>query len=197
MPLNTNSLMDQPEHGPQVLPWYAVRLRPNVEKTAAKALRSKDYDEFLPLYRTRRRWSDRYVTADLPLFPGYLFCRIDLRKRLPLLTTPGVIEIVSSCGAPVPVDEAEIAAVQSVVRSALPAEPWLGLAVGERVRIQEGPLRGLQGVLQQANGACRLLVSVTLLHRSVSVQVDRSWVYPLAWEEHPISRLQTAASQPA
>ena len=176
------------------LPWFALRVRPNFEKTVAAALRSKDYEEFLPLYQTRRRWTDRYRTLELPLFPGYLFCRLDLRYRLPLLTTPGLLEIVSSRRIPLPVDDSEIAAVRSIVRSALPAKPWPALSIGERIRLQAGPLRGLEGVLQQIGDSYRILVSVTLLQRSVSVQVDRSWVYPLAWEEHPTTRFHAAAS---
>jgi transcription antitermination factor NusG len=179
------------------LPWFAVRVRANFEKTVAMALRGKGYEEFLPLYQMRRRWSDRYRTLELPLFPGYLFCRIDMGHRLPLLVTPGLLGIVSFGGIPLPVDDAELAAVQSIVRSSLPAEPWTALSVGTRVRIQAGPLSGVEGVLQQFDGSCRILVSVTLLQRSVSVKVDRSWVYPHAWEEHPIARFRTASCGPA
>ena len=179
---------------PLALPWFALRVRPNFEKTVAGILRNKGYEEFLPLYRVRRRWSDRYRTLELPLFPGYLFCRLDLRHRLPLLTTPGLLHIVCFGRIPSPVDDTEVAAVQSIVRAALPAEPWPALSVGDRVRLQAGPLRGLQGVLQKIGDSYRVLVSVTLLQRSVSVEVDRNWIYPLAWEMYPLARFQTGSS---
>jgi len=186
-----------PKTGPAGLPWFALRVRPNFEKMVAMALRNKGYEEFLPLYHVRRRWSDRYRTLELPLFSGYLFCRIDLSHRLPVLMTPGLLGIVSCCKVPLPVDDIEVAAVQSIVRSTLAAEPMSGLAIGERVRIQAGPLRGVEGVLLRIEGSCRLIVSVSLLHRSVSVRMDPNWVYPLAWETHPVARACRPSSPPA
>jgi transcription antitermination factor NusG len=192
----TSFVPPQLKAGPAGLPWFALRVRPNFEKTVAMALRNKGYEEFLPLYHARRRWSDRYRTLELPLFSGYLFCRIDLRHRLPVLMTPGLLGIVSSGKVPLPVGDVEIAAVQSIVRSTLAAQPMSGLAVGDQVRIQAGPLRGVEGVLLRIDGSYRLIVSVTLLHRSVSVRVDRNWVYPLAWEADPVARAHAASSPP-
>jgi transcription antitermination factor NusG len=175
-----------------ILPWFALRVRPNHENVVAMALRNKGYEAFLPVYQSRRRWSDRYRTLELPLFSGYLFCRLDLRRRLPVLMTPGLLEIVSSGRIPVPVDEVEVSAVQSVVQSRLTAQPLSGLAVGERVRIQAGPLRGVEGVLLHTQGSYWLIVSVTLLNRSVSVRMDRNWVYPLSWEADPVARAHSS-----
>jgi transcription antitermination factor NusG len=191
-----SSVSHHPKADPPILPWFALRVRPNFEKTVAMSLRNKGYEEFLPLYQARRRWSDRYRTLELPLFSGYLFCRIDLRHRLPVLTTPGLLGIVSSGKIPLPVNDVEVAAVQSVVRSNLAAQPLSGLAVGERVRIEAGPLRGVEGVLLRMESSYRLIVSVTLLHRSVSVKVERNWVYPLAWEAHPVMPAYTTPSPP-
>jgi transcription antitermination factor NusG len=160
-------------------PWFAIRVKSNFEKQVATSLRNKGLEEFLPLYQSRRRLSDRYKTVDLPLFPGYLFCRLDLDHRLPLLTTVGFLYIVSVGNKPVPVDEEEIAAVQLVVRSGVPAMPWPSLAVGQRVRLEAGPLWGLEGVVLQVGMRDRICVSVTLLQRGVSVEVDRDWIRPL------------------
>ena len=160
-------------------PWFAVRVKSNFEKKVATGLRNKGLEEFLPLYQSRRRLSDRYKTVDLPLFPGYLFCRLDLDHRLPLLTTVGFLYIVSVGNKPVPVDEGEIAAVQFVVRSGVPAIPWPSLAVGQRVRLESGPLCGLEGAVTQVGMRDRICVSVTLLQRGVSVEVERDWIRPL------------------
>src|SRR6201993_907371 len=130
-------------------PWFAIRVKSNFEKKVATGLRNKGLEEFLPMYQSRRCLSDRYKTVDLPLFPGYLFCRLDLDHRLPLLTTVGFLYIVSVGNKPVPVDEGEIAAVQLVVRSGVPAVPWPSLAVGQRVRLESGPLWGLEGGVTQ------------------------------------------------
>jgi transcription termination/antitermination protein NusG len=164
----------------QGAPWYALRVRPNYEKPVAAALRGKGFQEFLPLIRSRRQWSDRVKIMDLPLFPGYLFCRLNLDERLPLLTTPGFLYLVGVGKNPEPVDDSEIAGIQSVLRSGLTVTPWPNLVVGQKVRLKHGPLRGLDGVLTRIANRHRIYVSVTLLKRSISVEVDPEWVQPLS-----------------
>jgi len=161
-------------------PWFALRVKPNFEKRVASALRGKGFEELLPLYRSKRQWSDRVKVMDLPLFPGYLFCRLDLAARLPLVTTPGFLYIVGVGKNPQPIDEAEILAIQSVMRSGVPVTPWPSLVVGQKVQLQHGPLRGLVGVLTKIANQQRLYVSVTLLKRSISVEVAPDWIRPIA-----------------
>jgi transcription antitermination factor NusG len=160
--------------------WYAVRVRSKFERVVSTALSGKGYDEYLPLYRSRRKWSDRSKDLDLPLFPGYLFCRLDVQIRLPILTTPGVISIVGIGKVPVAIPDREIDAVQALVRSGLHLQPWPQLVVGSRVVIEQGPLKGLEGVAMDVKKKYRLFVSVPLLQRSVSVEIDREWVRPIS-----------------
>jgi transcription antitermination factor NusG len=160
--------------------WYALRVKPNHEKPVAAALRGKGLQEFLPLLRSKRQWSDRVKMMDLPLFPGYLFCRLNLEDRMPLITTPGFLYIVGVGRNPEPVDEGEILAIRSVLRSGFPVTPWPSLMVGQKVQLKHGPLRGLEGVLTKIADQHRIFVSVTLLKRSISVEVDPLWVRPLA-----------------
>jgi transcription antitermination factor NusG len=169
-------------------PWFALRVRPNYEKPVATALRGKGFHEFLPLVRTRRQWSDRVKVMDLPLFPGYLFCRLNLEERMPLLTTPGFLYLVGVGKNPEPVDESEIAAIQSVLRSGVAVTPWPGLVVGQKVRLKHGPLRGLEGVLTRIANQHRMYVSVTLLKRSISVEVAPEWIHPVASAGGPPER---------
>jgi transcription termination/antitermination protein NusG len=158
-------------------PWYAVRVKPNYEKPVAAALRGKGLEEFLPLFRSKRKWSDRVKVMDLPLFPGYVFCRLNLEERMPLITTPGFLYIVGVGKNPEPVDEAEIQAIQSVLRSGVGVTPWPSLVVGQKVQLKHGPLRGLVGVLTRiAANQIRMYVSVTLLKRSISVEVAPDWI---------------------
>ncbi|MGH9738310.1 MAG: transcription termination/antitermination protein NusG [Candidatus Acidiferrales bacterium] len=161
------------------LPWFALQVRSRHELGVAKFLNGREYDPFVPVYQSRKRWSDRIKVVAEPLFPGYLFCRIDLDNRLPILTTPGVLQIVGFNRTPVPVDETEIDAIQSLVASGLPSQPWPYLHVGDRVQIGSGPLRGLEGLLVELKGSHRLVVSVTLLHRSVAVEIDSALVRAL------------------
>src|SRR5437867_6113925 len=159
-------------------PWFALRIRSRCEKNVAAALSEKGYEVFLPLYRYRRRWSDRLKEIEEPLFPGYLFCRFDLQKRLSILITPHVILIVGTGKMPVPVDDREITALQSIVKSVLQAQPWPFLRLGQTVRVLQGPLRGVEGTLVAFKAGHRLVVSVTLLQRSVAVEIDNDCVAP-------------------
>jgi transcription antitermination factor NusG len=156
--------------------WYALQVRSRYEMGVARHLRGMGYEEFLPLYECRKRWSDRIKVAQEPLFPGYLFCRLDPQNRLPILKTPGVIQIVGYNRQPIPVDDQELESIQTLVTSGIPNEPWPFLKVGERVRIEAGPLRGLEGVLVEFKGNERLILSVSLLQRSVAVEMDTAFV---------------------
>lgn len=167
--------------------WFALRVRPRCEKAVAEALRGKGYEEFLPLYRERRRWSDRVADVDLPLFPGYVFSRFDVQKRLPILKTPGVMLVVGIGRIPQPVDESEIEALQILVRSRLDVQPWPYLHIGQRVRILRGPLAGAEGILTAVKKQSRLLVSVTLLQRSVAVEISEDWAWPVSDGARPTS----------
>jgi transcription antitermination factor NusG len=177
--------------------WYALRIKSRHEKIVASALFGKGYEVFLPLYRDRRRWSDRMKELELPLFPGYLFCRFDVMKRLPILTTPGIVQLVGVGKTPLPVDDAEITAIQSIVISRLNAQPWPYLQVGQRVRIEQGPLTGLEGILIALKKTHRLVVSVTLLQRSVAVEVDHDWARPVAPEQPGRGKVVAPALTPA
>ena len=160
-------------------PWYVIRLRSNFEKIASQVFEDRGYTTFLPLYRTRRRWSDRVKEIDAPLFPGYMFCKFDPQHRLPIVTSPGVISILESGSGPIPVPESDIAAVQTMLKSGLPVGPWPFLQQGQPVLVERGPLKGVEGLIVKLKDNFRLVVSVSLLQRSVSAEIDREWVRPL------------------
>jgi transcription antitermination factor NusG len=159
--------------------WFALRVRSNYEKLVQGALQGKGYQEFLPLWRKRVRWSDRFKEIEVPLFPGYVFGKFDVNRRLPVLTIPGVVRVVGNGQWPEPVDEAELTQVRRFVSSGLPIGPWPFLQIGDRVLIESGSLTGLEGILVQTKTQCRVVVSVGLLQRSVAVEIDRACVRPL------------------
>jgi transcription antitermination factor NusG len=156
--------------------WFALRVRSRCEKMVALAARSKGFEDFLPLHRCRQHWSDRSKWVDIPLFPGYLFCRLNPEDRFSLLTIRGVMHIVGVGRIPEPVDEQEIFAIQHAVRSDTPVEPWPFLEDGQRVRLSSGPLAGLEGILVNNEAQLRIVVGLTILRRSVAVRVERDWV---------------------
>src|SRR5271170_6990696 len=157
-------------------PWFALQVRTRNEAGVAEQLSRQGYERFLPLYKVRKRWSDRIKEVDAPLFPGYLFCRFNPHDRLPILKTPGVMQIVGFKNGPVAVDESEIQALQTIAAAGAPQQPWPFLTAGDRVRIESGPLLGLEGILTEVRRSHRLVLSVTLLQRSVAVEIDSALV---------------------
>jgi transcription antitermination factor NusG len=159
-----------------VFPWFALQVRTRQEASVAQQLNGQGYERFLPLYKVRKRWSDRIKEVNAPLFPGYLFCRFNPQDRLPILKTPGVIQVVGFNTGPAAVDEAEIRSIQTLVTAGVPHQPWPFLAAGDRVRIESGPLLGLEGILIDVKRSHRLILSVTLLQRSVAVEIDSALI---------------------
>src|ERR1700683_5379351 len=127
--------------------WFALQVRTRWESSTAVLLSGKGYEALLPTYKTKKRWNGRLREISAPLFPGYVFCRFDALKRLPILVTPGVMAVVGRGRTPVPVEDSEISAIQTLVSSGLPVEPWPYLEVGQRVRIEDAALSGLEGIL--------------------------------------------------
>jgi transcription antitermination factor NusG len=160
-------------------PWYAIQVKGSHEKRVASMLGYNRFDWFLPLYESSRRWSDRIKRTQLPLFPGYVFCRFAPAQRVPILKTPSVIRIVGIGHAPIPIPEQEMAAIQTIAKSGFCVTPHPFLTVGQRVWIKGGPLHGLKGLITDLHRRGRVILSVTLLQRSVAVEIDSAWVIPL------------------
>jgi transcription antitermination factor NusG len=155
------------------------------EHLSAQHLRQRGYEIFLPCYRDHRRWSDRVKTIERALFAGYVFCRLQMPAVAKIVTAPGVIRIVGDREGPVPVPAPEIEALQRIVATRLAAEPWEMVDVGQRVRVEVGPLRGMEGVVLMVKNRHRLVVSIPLLQRAVAVEMEPDWISvppaALAW----------------
>jgi transcriptional antiterminator RfaH len=160
-------------------PWFALTVKHHHEKAVARALDGKGYPEFLPLYQSHHRSGGRLQPVLLPLFPSYIFCSFDPGQRFPILTIPGVGGIVGIGKAPAPIPSHELECLSALLDSQRPIEPFPFLSTGEEVSIDNGPLRGLTGIVVSCRGQYRLVVSVSLLQRSVSTEMDREWVSPL------------------
>jgi transcription antitermination factor NusG len=168
-----------PHADPSLLHWFAVRVRSNYERTTAAHLRQRGYEEFCPSFASKRRWSDRTKTVEQFLFPGYVFSRLDPQDRLPVLTVPGVVGLVGFGKTPSPIPDREIENIRTMVQSGVLIQQWPFLEVGQTVLIEQGPLSGVEGILLELKGKFRLVVSIGLLQRSVSAEVDRHWVRPV------------------
>jgi transcription antitermination factor NusG len=159
--------------------WYAAHTCANHEKCVAGQLAARSVEHFLPLYESVRRWKDRRVTLQMPLFPGYVFVRLDLRDRLRVLQIPSVARLVSFNGAPAALPDEEIETLRAGLQGGVQALPHPYLKIGKRVRITAGPLEGLEGILIRKKNAMRFVISLDLIQRSVVVDVDAGAVEPL------------------
>jgi len=157
-------------------PWYALQVRARHEKNIEKILTYKGYSCFVPVYESARRWGGRDRTISLPLFASYVFCRFNVHDRLPVLITPGVMSVVGFGDGPVPVDEGQMTSLITVIEKRASCAPHPYLRMGERARIVAGPLTGVEGILVRSKQRSRLILSVELLHRSVAVEVDETWI---------------------
>ena len=158
--------------------WYAAYTCANHEKRVAIELGAREVEHFLPLYSSIRRWKDRRVSLELPLFPGYVFVRLALRDRLRVLQIPSVVRLVGFNGLPAALPDEEMDILRTGLSQRLCAEPHPFLTVGRRVQITAGPFAGLEGVLKRKKSGLRVVVSLDLIQRSVAVDVEVADVAP-------------------
>ena len=159
--------------------WFALQTKAKCEWTALEYLTFKGYECLLPSYRQKRQWADRVVEKELPLFPSYLFCRFNLHNPAGIgrvVATPGVWRIVSFGGKPAAVFDHEIHALAKIMATEGSREPWTYTPVGVRIRIDNGPLAGIEGIRLPNGGNGKLVLSVGLLQRSVAVTLSQNTI---------------------
>lgn len=163
----------------ELCPWYALSVKHQHEKTVRNALEYKGFEALAPTYRVKKQWSDRVRALDLPWFSGYVFCRFEEAAKIQVLETPAVSRIVGFGGKPTPIPCDEIEAIRTVIAAGVEVRPWPRYEPGDRVRIEAGPLRGLEGrVIRQSSGS-QLIIGVALLQRSVAVGVEPAVLSPV------------------
>jgi transcription antitermination factor NusG len=160
------------------LSWYAIHVAARKEKQITTILSEKGYTCFLPLYNKQSTWSDRIKVTSLPLFAGYVFCRFDVQTRLPILVTPNVHGIVGAGKIPLSIPEHDLDAIRTALQNGLPLAPHDSLQKGDLVRVTKGPLIGVEGSFLRYHSGYRLVLSIGLINRSVSVEMDRNCVEP-------------------
>lgn len=176
--------------------WWAVYTRHQHERVVAEMIVAKGLEVFFPTYRALRHWKDRNATIAMPLFPCYLFVREGPARRLQVLTTPGVNLIVTLGGRLAVIGDAEIGALRRAVEGPREVRPHSYLRCGERVRVAHGPMRGVEGILVRKKNLCRLVLSVDMLARSASVEVNAWDVIP-APMQHAFAGVECVAGRVA
>ena len=173
--------------------WFAVYTYSRHEKAVKDYLDTKTVEVFLPTVIVESRWKDRNMQLQLPAFPGYVFVRIAPHERVKVLSAPGVVRILSFNGSPAPIHDAEIDALRLCLERNGTLRPHPFLEVGERVRVRAGSLQGLEGLVTRKKGACRLVLSIALIHQSVAVEIDAALLETL----RPASVAGTLKTKPA
>lgn len=158
--------------------WFAIYTRSRHEKHVHREFGLRSIESFLPLYETERRWTDRRVHLQVPLFPGYIFARIALRNRLQVLQVPGVARLVGFNGTPVPLPQEEIDTLRANLLNGIRAKPHHYLTAGKRVIVKAGPLAGLGGILVKQKNKARFVVALELIQRALSVEVNEADLEP-------------------
>jgi len=157
------------------LPWYVVRVKSNAERKVAQSLTNRGVDIFLPLQKRPSKRKSRGL-IEIPLFPGYVFARFALSGTQIILTCDGVVHILSRGNTPEPVDGDEMRSLLVLSKTVASITPLPAFTTGQKVRITEGPLADVEGIVVRDNGRQRLVVSVSLLKRSVVAEIDREWL---------------------
>ena len=185
----TPAIADHLERAAYLQPhWYAVYTCANHERRVADQFAYRGVDHFLPQYGSVRRWKDRRVRLQLPLFPGYVFVHLALIDKLRVLQVPGVAKLVGFGGQPVALPDEQLEGLRAGMNGQLCAEPHPYLVVGRRIRIVRGPLQGAEGFLVRKKGAFRVVLSLELIMRSVAVEVDVSEVEPVFQHHREIQK---------
>jgi transcription termination/antitermination protein NusG len=172
--------------------WFAVHTRYQHERTVAMGLNQKQIETFLPMYDSVHRWRDRNKRISLPLFPGYIFVAGAIENRLGILNTPGVCAILSIAGMPAEIPTDEIEAIRRIAKHPERIEPYPYLAEGDRIRVKSGPFVDIEGTLVRKRDSSHIIISVDMLGRSASVQIDGAMVERLY---SPIGPVHPSISQ--
>ena len=154
-------------------PWFALRVREKFRETTEEHLKPFVADLFSPTTQALRQWSDRRKVIEVPVFPGYLFARFVPEDTAQILRVPGVIDLVRVGSRPAEVDPIEIVSLRQALAVALPVTALPHLVTGQAVRVAGGAMTGVEGVLARIKSEWKLVISVTMMNRSVAVELDR------------------------
>jgi transcription antitermination factor NusG len=159
--------------------WFAVFTVPQNEKSVVRHLGLREIESFLPAYEAVRVWKNRQrVKTILPLFPTYLFVHINLRERVRVLESPGVLQIVGNGRESIPVADADIETLRASVTARL-VEPYRDLVIGEKVRVKSGILQGVEGTLVRRSGGDRFVLSFETINQHAAIQVSAEDLEPV------------------
>lgn len=174
--------------------WFAAYTHANHEKRVRDQLDRRSIESFLPVYHSIRRWKDRKVRLELPLFPGYLFIRLALCDQLRALEVPSIVRLVGFGNKAIELPDSEIENLRTAMGLHVQIEPYPYLCVGRRVRVASGPLAGWTGIVLRRKQVCRLVLSLDQILRSAIAEIDAMDVEPIAMNTNSPRNLSAPAA---
>ena len=154
------------------LRWHAVYTYPRHEQVVAEQFDALLLETYLPTLTAVHQWKDRRAQIKTPVFPGYVFTRIGPQQRNKVLNAKGVARILSFNGKPAPIDDMEMDSLKLCLERGTSPMRHPVLAVGDRVRVRSGVLQGLEGTISGSRKQSRLVVPLSLIHQSISIEID-------------------------
>jgi len=158
---------------PELLHWHVLHVIANHEKRVALQLSLRSIEHYLPLYAERSRWSDRTVTLERPLFPGYVFVRFSRETRLPVISTPGVLKVLGNRGAAI-VDRSEVDRIRNGLANGYMLRPHTGISTGTRVRVCRGMFEGMEGIVSELRRNCNVIIRLSAVEQYFSLEAALS-----------------------
>jgi transcription antitermination factor NusG len=157
---------------PEIPQWFAAYTFAHHEKRVAEQISRKGIECFLPLYSTVRRWKDRKVTLQLPLFPGYVFVHLAVERRFRVLEIPRVARIVGTSRQPTPLPDGEIQLLMDAKALAVRTEPYRFLTAGTKVRVKAGHFEGVEGFVLRRKGMRGIIVTLRAISSAFVLEVN-------------------------
>lgn len=154
--------------------WYAVQTRSCFEKHVLSDLSARGIENYCPAFTELHHWADRKKLVTRPVFPGYVFARFQdsPAARLVVLKAHGTVRILSLANTPEPVPDEQIHSIRRALDSGRSCFAHPFLREGCWVRVRRGALKDMEGLLVQVKGKSRIILSVSMLQRSIAVEVD-------------------------
>ena len=153
--------------------WYALYTKPRWEKKVAKLLDEQGVENYCPINKVTRQWSDRKKVVLEPVFKGYVFVKISAERKWDVKKVSGVLNYVYWLGKPAPIREEEINTIRKFLNEFSDVEVTeLSLKVNSSVRIKTGVLMNYQGILIELIGN-KAKVRIESMGLQLSAQFDK------------------------
>ena len=159
------------------LQWIAIRSKPRSEKIVSNELNKKGIESFLPLIKKRQQWSDRKKWVQFPLFPSYLFARIELKDSLYIMNTHGVNTIVKFGDKVITVDDKVVNSIKLALEGGYELHPMKYFIIGDQVEVIDGPMKGAKGIVKtKLKNENRLIIKIDALQQAIAVHINSEYL---------------------